>query len=66
MTPGAGRVVYVVNSGWIGDYGTGTPAWGLIPYGNNLAFILSILGWLLGSVPPMQPVLYNPRSGQTG
>jgi len=65
MTPGAGRVVYAVNSGWIGDYGTNTPAWGLMPYGNNLAFILTILGWLLGSVPPMEPVLFNPRAGKT-
>jgi len=60
MTPGAGRVAYTVNSGWIGDYGTNIPAWGLMPYGNNLAFILSLLGWLLSCVPPMESVLFNP------
>lgn len=58
--PGGGRIVYVVNSGWIGDYGTGQPAWGLMPYGNNLAFILSILGWLLHDEPTMEPVSYEP------
>lgn len=62
MTPGEGRVVYVANSGWICDYGTPNPAWGLMPYGNNLGFILSILGWLLHCDPPMESVSYKPPS----
>lgn len=66
MTPGSGRVVFVVNSGWIGDYGTTTPAWGLIPYENNIAFLQSIMGWLLGAEPPMEPVTYRPvKAGES-
>lgn len=59
LTPGRGKVVYAVNSGWIGDYGTGVPAWGMMPYGNNLAFITSVFGWLLNGNPPMQAVSYE-------
>jgi hypothetical protein len=59
LTPGSGKVAYVINSGWVGDYGTGVPAWGMIPYGNNLAFVTSMLGWLLNGNPPMEPVDYE-------
>jgi hypothetical protein len=45
---GAGSVIVMGNSGWIGDYGSPRPACGLAPYESNLMFTLNCIGYLGG------------------
>jgi hypothetical protein len=41
-------VIVIGNSGMIGDYGSPSPAPGLIPLENNLMFFLNCVGFLSG------------------
>ncbi len=45
---GAGQMLVIGNSGWVGDYGSPAPACGLIPLQNNLQFVLNCIGYLGG------------------
>ncbi|HEY8021448.1 MAG TPA: hypothetical protein VIH93_10120 [Thermoanaerobaculia bacterium] len=45
---GSGRVIVAGNSGMFGDDGSTYPAPGLMPYGNNLMFMLNALKYLGG------------------
>ncbi len=47
-TSGAGSMIVMGNSGWIGDYGSPRPACGLAPYESNLMFTLNCIGYLGG------------------
>lgn len=51
---GAGSLIVMGNSGWIGDYGSPQPACGLAPYESNLMFTLNCIGYLGGLtvIPP--------------
>jgi hypothetical protein len=53
-TTGAGSLLVMGNSGWIGDYGSPNPACGLAPYESNLMFTLNSIGYLGGltQIPP--------------
>jgi len=45
---GAGRLLLVGNSGWLGDEGSPKPAQGLAPHQNNLQFALNCIGYVAG------------------
>jgi hypothetical protein len=45
---GAGSLLVMGNSGWVGDYGAPNPACGLVPYESNLMFILNCIGYMGG------------------
>lgn len=52
---GAGSLLVMGNSGWVGDYGSPNPACGLAPYESNLMFILNCIGYMGGlrTIPPL-------------
>jgi len=45
---GAGSLLVIGNSGWVGDYGSPCPACGLAPQASNLQFVLNCIGYLGG------------------
>ena len=46
--PGVGSFLVIGNSGWVGDYGSPSPACGLISSASNLRFVLNCIGYLGG------------------
>jgi len=45
---GAGQLLLIGNSGWLGDEGSPNPAQGLAPHQSNLQFVLNCIGYLAG------------------